>query len=78
MDTNTGTIMQFQNDEEMKKAKESLKKLQAENPLIGKLIELGRLPKTDCELCGGTGAVQSKITSKWIPCVCTNPKPNQG
>jgi len=74
MDTNTGTILKFQNEEEKKRHEEMLKKFAEstgkEPPLF---LQLGNFPKEGCRFCGSEGAVQSKRTLKWIPCVCTNP-----
>ena len=73
MDTNSGTIMQFQDEEEEKKMRELLAKLYNEPP-ASVLQSIGRLPREGCEFCNGRGALRSTTTMKWIPCRCTNPE----
>lgn len=73
MDTRTGRIILFQNDEDKKLYEEEQKRLLELNAKFSSLLKLENLPKSTCELCAGAGAVQSKITMKWIPCICTNP-----
>jgi len=63
-DINTGTIMQFQNEETRREIEK----------LIGrKLVSLGNLPIKDCPDCKGMGAIYNPVTAKWDPCGCTNP-----
>ncbi len=64
MDTRTGEIHYFKDEEELKKALEENKDL----------VELGNSPDKNCKRCFGRGYEGQDIyTKKFIPCQCTSP-----
>ena len=67
MDTNTGKIVEFENDKALREAQKT-----------GNWVELGQRPNPGCKRCRGRGWTGRDVTTgEYIPCKCVKARPTK-